>query len=93
MRREGAMMLTSLTPKQAPPGLRLRRPRRGPSVAGDAATLAAESDRPEVQALIREGIRRGTLRVVPDPDSPDRVRVVRVAHESPTGALVHRIFV
>lgn len=87
------MTLTSLTPREAPPGLRLRRPRRGPSLAGDAATLAAESDRLDVQSMIREGIRRGTLRVTPDPESPDRVRVVRVAYESPTGTLVHRIFV
>jgi hypothetical protein len=41
--------------------------------------LEADSHRPEVQEIIRDGIRRGTLRVRPIPGCPGRVRVTRVA--------------
>jgi hypothetical protein len=45
--------------------------------------LGAESDRPEVQQIIREGIRRGTLRVVPIPGCMDRVKVIRNHNPAP----------
>lgn len=45
----------------------------------DCASLEANSHRPEVQRLIRAWIRRGTIRVVPMPGSPIRVRVLLVA--------------
>ena len=40
--------------------------------------LEADSDRPEVQEIIRNAIRRGSIRVVPVSGREDRVRIVRV---------------
>jgi hypothetical protein len=47
----------------------------------DLATLEAESHRSEVQQIIYEGIRRGTIRVQPFPGSDDLVKIVRVSTE------------
>jgi hypothetical protein len=41
------------------------------------AALAAGSDRKRIQEIIREGIRRGVIRALPDPNRADLVRVVR----------------
>jgi hypothetical protein len=38
--------------------------------------LSADSHRPEVQEMIRREIRKRTVRVVPLPGSPDRVRLI-----------------
>jgi hypothetical protein len=45
------------------------------------ATLEAGSDRPEIQRIIREAVQRGTIRVVPDRSSPDKVTIVRIVSE------------
>lgn len=63
----------ALTHRAAPPDL------------SGLASLEANSHRTDVQALIGDAIRRGTVRVLPVPDSPDRVRVVRVTPGERTG--------
>jgi hypothetical protein len=60
--------------KPVPDGLRSRL--RAPSDLSDLDALAAGSHRPDVQSLIRDGIRRGVIRVMPIPGCPHRVRVV-----------------
>jgi hypothetical protein len=45
------------------------------------ASLEAGSDRPEIQRIIREAVQRGTIRVVPDRASPDKVVIVRIVSE------------
>ena len=42
------------------------------------SNLSSASNRVEAQDVIREGIRRGVVRVVPIPGCPTHVRVVRV---------------
>ncbi len=55
-------------------------PRRtAPSGLSNLAALEANSHRPEVQALIRDAIRLGSVRVRPVPDSPGRVRLSPVS--------------
>jgi len=54
---------------------------RRPTDRSYLASLEAESHRPEVQQLIREAIRKGTIRVVPVAGYPDRVKIVRVRQE------------
>jgi len=44
--------------------------------------LSSASNRTEAQDVIREGIRRGVVRVLPIPGCPTHVRVVRVATSS-----------
>ena len=43
----------------------------------DTATLSTDSNRTEAQDVIREGIRRGVVRVIPIPGCGTHVRVVR----------------
>jgi hypothetical protein len=68
----------ALTLMQSPPDRPRPGPGPGPSGNPDPASLAANSHRPEVQRVIREAIRRGKVRVVPFPGSPDRVKVIPV---------------
>ena len=66
------------TLKHAPTGRRLVRPGSVRYDLSDTATLSAASNRPEAQAVIREGIRQGIVRVFPIPGCFSHVRVVRV---------------
>jgi hypothetical protein len=43
--------------------------------------LEAGSQLPEAQRVIREGIRRGAIRVVPVSGCTSRVRIIRNSHE------------
>lgn len=54
--------------------------RNGPDSSAPAGldSLEANSDRPEVQAVIAEAIRSGKVRVLPDPDCPRRVKLRHV---------------
>jgi hypothetical protein len=71
------MAPTGLTMKAAP-GQQTLRPRPSQRSNHSVARLEADSHRPDVQAIIREEIRRGALRVRPIPGCMNRVRIVRV---------------
>jgi hypothetical protein len=45
------------------------------------ASLEEASDRPEVQEIIREAVRRGTIRVQPNRRCLGRVSIVRIVPE------------
>lgn len=63
---------------KAAPGRLSSRSRSSRPYVSSLASLDADSHRPDVQEIIREGIRRGTLRVQPLPGSDSKVRIVRV---------------
>ena len=56
---------------------------RIPSDFSDLDAVSATSHQPEVQSLIRNGIKDGLIRVVPIPGSSGRVRVLPVASLPP----------
>lgn len=67
-----------VTMKKAPSGRRLVRPGSVRYDLGDPIKLSADSNLPTVQAVIREGIRQGIVRVLPIPGSFSHVRVILV---------------
>lgn len=67
--------------QRRPPGRLVDRVRVLSSRSSDVTTLSRESDRPEVQEMIREAIRRGSIRVMPVPGCDTRVRIIRVTEE------------
>ncbi len=73
----------TVTMKHAPSGRRLVRPGSVRYDLGDPANLSAASNRLEAQAVIRDGIRQGIVRVVPICGCPSHVRVVSAT----TGAI------
>lgn len=67
---------------QKSPGVRLAPQTRSPQFQiSYLASLEADSHLPEVQNLIRDAIQRGTIRVFPAADCPQRVRIIQVAPE------------
>jgi hypothetical protein len=73
------MSPTLLVIKSIAPSDRLRTRQPGSSqvvVPADLASLGLNSHRPEVQAVIRDAIRRGEVRAVPTPGWPDCVTLV-----------------
>ncbi len=70
------MSPTVLNPSPSPRGpLRAER-QRGSFEPADMASMETNSDRPEIQSIIREAIRRGTIRVIPVRDRPDHIKIV-----------------
>ena len=74
----------ALTMKNVASGRRLIRPGQTRHEPDDPSNLGAASDRPEGQAMIRDAIRRGVIRVVPIPGSTSQVRVIRVQPQPPS---------
>ena len=68
----------TVTLKNAPSVRRLVRPGAVRYDLSDPANLSAASNQPEAQAVIREGIRLGIVRVLPIPGCFSHVRVIRV---------------
>ena len=77
------LVLTRSTVSPCPTQLQQGPKSSGPS---DFAFLGANSNRPEVQALIRESIRRGMIRVRPVTGSPGRVEIVTAPPAQRAGA-------
>ena len=63
---------------RAAPGRLSSRSRSSRPYQSSLASLEADSHRPDVQQIIRDGIRRGTLRVQPVPGSDSKVKIIRV---------------
>lgn len=67
----------TLTMQRASRDRRPSRPVLGCFDLSNLSRLEAGSQLPEAQRVIREGIRRGVIRVVPIPGSSTRVRILR----------------
>ncbi len=67
-----------LSIKNGSGGLRPARMRLIRYELNNPSHLSSTSNRTEAQVVIRDGIRRGVIRVVPLPGCPTHVRVVRV---------------
>jgi hypothetical protein len=72
-------MRTSPNPAVAAPPIRLAGRTAAPNTSlFYYSSLEADSHLPEVQGIIRDAIRRGTIRVQPVPGSVNRVRISQV---------------
>jgi hypothetical protein len=60
------------------PGRFYVRPRPDRFSLSDLPSLESKSDHPDVQRFLRDAIRRGMIRVQPDPGAPGRVKITRV---------------
>lgn len=76
------MPILETTRREILPGRQTMRRRPRLTEGSYLASLEAGSDRPEVQALIRDAVRRGTIRVIPDPKSGSRVTIVRIVPDA-----------
>jgi hypothetical protein len=68
----------ALTFRNGTAGRKSARPVPPRYALNDPSNLSSDSDLIEVQSVIREGIRRGLVRVVPVAGCPTHVRVIRV---------------
>jgi hypothetical protein len=59
------------------PGRFSVRPRPDRLSLSDLPSLELKSEHPDVQRFLRDAIRRGVIRVRPDPEAPGRVRITR----------------
>jgi hypothetical protein len=73
------MLPVALYTEHAGPGRVPGRQRAPIWSLSDLPGLEARSELPEVQEFLRDAIRQGKIRVLPNPGSSSKVRIIRIA--------------